>query len=242
MKKMVQQAVFLVGGKGTRLGSMAASCPKPLLGVGGRPFLDYLVGQVQDIGVRHMLFLAGHCADQVFSYAEALRVRSPAMTIEISVEPELAGTAGGLYYARERLHDAFFLFNGDSFFDCQLNDLMGADRDDPCLARIALRDNPDLSRYGAVQVADGRVKRFLEKGATGGGMMNAGIYLLRRQILDHIGLPPVSLESTVFPRLALTGDLAGTVLAGYFIDIGVPEDFARAQTEIPVNQFRNLEL
>ncbi len=106
------------------------------------------------------------------------------------------------------------------------------------MATLALRAKAPGRRSGWVEVADGSIRAFHGPDQGPGGPINAGVYLMRREVLGHIGRAPCSLESEVFPRLAAAGALRGVELDGYFIDIGVPEDFARAQDEIPARRRR----
>ena len=153
--------------------------------------------------------------------------------ISVSPEPLRAGTGGAVFHARDRLADRFLLCNGDSLFDCNLGNLLAdAARDDAGVTgRMLLRRQDDMSRYGGVSLEGERVTGFQERGA--GGIINAGVYLFGKSLLDHLR-PACSLEADILPALAQAGGLRGTVAEGYFRDIGVPADFARARTEIPV--------
>lgn len=226
----VRQAVCLVGGRGTRLGALTESTPKPLLDVGGRPFLDYLIGEANRFGLERLLLLAGHNAGEVVrTYAGKV---VGGLTIEVIVEATPAGTAGALVNAAEALDPVFFLFNGDSFFGFNWLSLVPAlDRDDWTL-QLALARGVRGGRYGRVETEGDRITRFLPKGESD-LPINAGIYLVRRRILDRIQSVPCSLENDVLPLLASEGTLLGLATEGTFIDIGVPDDFARGQDAMP---------
>ncbi len=225
---MLTQAVLLVGGKGTRLGSLTSSTPKPLLMVNGKPFLDHLVAQFRRAGVSRFLLLAGYLSEQIESYCEAHR--QAGLDIQAVAEPEEAGTGGAIAYAAPYLDDTFLVSNGDSFFDVDMNALISVPPSSNWLGKIALRTVPDAGRYGAVTLAEGKVTGFAERGGAAAGLINGGIYMLRREILRDIPPPPCSIEREVFPRLAAEGRLWGIEGNGMFIDIGVPQDFERAQT------------
>jgi mannose/cellobiose epimerase-like protein (N-acyl-D-glucosamine 2-epimerase family)/choline kinase len=229
----LRQAVVLCGGLGTRLGALTASTPKPLLPVAGRPFLGILLEELQRQGISHVVLLAAFEADQVRAFVRDLPSSlSSAITVDVVVEPKLAGTAGAIRHATAHLDPVFFLLNGDSWFDIPLARLATRLKPD-MLGVLALRDLPSVGRYGVVEVSGDRVARFQEKtGGSGPGLVNAGVYLLRRDILDT--LPPEgSLERDVLPTLAREGRLGAHIGARYFIDIGIPDDYARAQIEIP---------
>ena len=232
---MIRQAAILCGGLGTRLGALTAHRPKPLLAIGGMPFLDVLLFELGRQGIRSIVLLAGFEARQIDGYAAATPIAARfGMTLEVSVEPEQAGTGGALWHARERLDQHFLLLNGDSWFDVNLVDLaVQAASARWARAALALRELPDASRYGTVAVEGSRVIGFAERPPRPGpGLVSAGVYALRRELVAEIG-PSASLEREVFPRLAREGALLGLSREGYFIDIGVPEAFARAQAEIP---------
>ncbi len=237
----IRQCAVLVGGLGTRLGAITADTPKPMLDVGGRPFLFWLLRELSRFGVEEVLLLAGHLADRVaaelFGIAELLPRR---LAIDISEEPVRAGTGGALFHARDRMRDRFLLCNGDSLLDTNLAHLLAGGRLDApeIVGRLLLRRLSDTSRYGAVETEGDRIIAFRERGEVAEpGFINAGITLLDRRVLDEV-TEVCSLESDVLPRLAARGALCGTSTEGWFIDIGVPEDLARARRELATRMRR----
>ena len=231
--------MILVGGSGTRLGALTAATPKPLLEVGGRPFLDVLLAELGRHGIEEVVLLASFEAAKVEAYSRDNPVaRRFGMRLVLSVEPERAGTGGAVHHARSLAESEFLLLNGDSWFDINLlslgtvPDAAGAD------VVMAVREIEDAARYGVVEMADGRVSGFLERPrAPGPGLVNAGVYLLRSAVFEALE-PKCSFERDTLPRLTRAGRIAGARLSGYFIDIGVAETFSRAQTEIPRQQRR----
>src|SRR5437762_10820167 len=122
---MIEQAVILCGGRGTRLGALTAELPKPLLPVDGAPFLDLLLFELGRHGIGRILLLAGFAAERIAEYAATTPTKERfALQIEIGVEPAPAGTGGALWQARDQLADRFLLLNGDSWFDINLLDLV----------------------------------------------------------------------------------------------------------------------
>ena len=235
------QAVILCGGLGTRLGALTAETPKPLLPVGARPFLDVLLFELGRQGVRRVLLLAAFHADKIARYAEDNPVaRRFGISLEVAIEPDQAGTGGALWHARSRIDGRFFLLNGDSWFDFNLLALSahaGGGDAEPAAA-MALRELPDASRYGVVTLEGDRVTRFAERPeAAGPGLVNAGVYLMSRAVVEACS-PSCSLERDVLPGLVDQGRVRAIVRSGYFIDIGVPETFAIAQTAVPNQQRR----
>jgi len=232
----VRQCAILAGGLGTRLGALAAETPKPVLPIGDRPFLAWLMQEVSRFGIEEILLLTGHLSDRVEASVRAIAAELPRpLRIEFAQEPTRAGTGGALFHARDRLDERFLLCNGDSLFDCNLAELLAAAAADPAevIGRMVLRRLADASRYGVVELDGDRVTAFRERPPPGAaGVINAGIYLFDRRILGAV-TAVCSLERDVMPRLARRGVLRGTVADGYFIDIGIPADFSRAQAELP---------
>lgn len=236
------QCVILCGGLGTRLGDLTVNTPKPLLPVVDEPFLETLIFELGRQGIRNVLLLAGFQSGKILDFAQ----NSPAarrfeMELKVSVEPEPAGTGGALWYARDQLHDTFFLLNGDTWFDIPLLSLWSSylEANGWALGAMALRHVEDTGRYGGVEVAGEKIVGFREKDTAGTtGLINGGIYLLSKEILERIALVS-SLERDVLPALALEHRLLGkTFDTSYFIDIGLPETYGQAQIEIPARKRR----
>jgi histidinol-phosphate phosphatase family protein len=233
----IKQAVLLVGGRGTRLGSLTANVPKPLLQLApGLRFLDVILDQFARHGFTDLLLLAGHLGDQVEAIYQGRSVHDA--SVRVIREPEPAGTAGALTFAAHLLDDWFLMANGDSFLDINLRALAQGPLDG-LDGRLALRTVPDASRYGSIERDGERVVAFVEKGAgtSGPGVINGGIYVLSRAILDCIRAP-CSLEQKIFPALAREGRLGGALFNGYFVDIGLPDTFQRACEEVPARLVR----
>lgn len=226
----VEQAVFLVGGQGTRLGPLTKNKAKPVLEVGGRPFLDYLLEEASRQGMKRALLLCGYRAGDFAALYEGRTIRG--MTISTIVEKEPAGTGGALALAADWLEGRFFLVNGDSLFDFNWLALEAGPANPQHLVRMALARGVSGDRYGRVTVVDGRVTGFTPSGSSS-EPINAGVYLMQREVLSYLKPAPCSLEREVLPALAAQGAIGGLVIDGAFIDIGLPNDFERAQTFIP---------
>jgi len=226
---VLRQAVILVGGLGTRLGERTKTTPKPMLPVGGRPFLDTLIDEIARYDAfDEILLLAGHKAESILARYDGTvwgRAR-----LAVSLEQAPLGTAGALVHAAGRLQERFLLLNGDSFFDFNILDL--ATRAKSSLVHMALRADVVGDRFGRVVLDGDRVRSFIAPGQGATGPVNAGVYVVDRGILARVGGLPASLEQDVFPALAADGAMTGTSYRGYFIDIGIPEDFARADVEL----------
>jgi D,D-heptose 1,7-bisphosphate phosphatase len=231
----VRQAVILVGGKGTRLGVLTKATPKPMMEIGdARVFLDLLIDNIVRQGFDRVTLLAGYLGEQIVGRYDGRTIHGA--RIEVVIEPEPMGTGGALRFAADLLDDRFLLANGDSYFDMNYRrlDQLLAEHDN-ALGAIALRRVPDAGRYGSVEVTEqGKILAFREKIATSGaGDINAGVYLLSRSVLDLIPAGASSLEQDIFPALVARGELCGAHGDGYFIDIGLPETLAQAQSDLP---------
>jgi len=155
--------------------------------------------------------------------------------VRVMREPVPLGTAGALTVAREALDPRFLLMNGDAFFDINLRALEEASQRSGATATLALRTVADAARYGRVIEEDGKVTAFLEKDSSrpGPGVINGGVYVLKREILDFVRDLPCSLEQHVFPALVERGEIAGREFKGYFLDIGLPETLEQGHLELP---------
>ncbi len=238
------QAVVLCGGVGRRLQPVVSDRPKCLAPVGERPFLEYLLLWLQSGGIKSVCLAVGYKGDQIMKhFGNGSRW---GMSLSYAMEQEPLGTAGALKNAAPFVgRDPFLVLNGDSVLDVQCQDLVRFHQEREALATLALSEVPETQRYGRVRIdADGRVLGFREKAAeteSGGSRpceglaINGGVYVFSRQMFAEIpdAPPPVSLEMDVFPKLIGRG-LYGFLTVGYFIDIGIPEDYERAQRELPM--------
>ncbi len=221
-------AVILAGGLGTRLRSVVSHRPKVLAETCGRPFLSCLLDQLMTAGVAEVVLCTGYLGEQVeAAFGNSYRD----LRLIYSRESAPLGTGGALRDALPRVVcDPVLVMNGDSFFQVDLPALRAYHQARAARATLALARVPDTQRYGRVTLAeDGRVLAFEEKGRQGGpGWINAGIYLVGRELLASIPSPgAVSLERQCFP--AWIGDgLYGYPGPGRFLDIGTPESYAAA--------------
>lgn len=224
------RAFVLCGGLGTRLRSVFSDRPKSMALVAGVPFLQLLLGNLRSQGISDVVLGTGYMAEQIEAFFRdganlGLRIR-------YSREDRPLGTGGALKLAESVLSDPVVVLNGDSYVDWSLAATIELFSKKDAAMAIVLQAVPDVSRYGSVTIdPDGRVTGFVEKGVrTGAGLINAGIYLLRKEIVTALPAgETVSLERDVFPEL-LGGKVYGLVSEGLFIDIGIPADLQRAQT------------
>lgn len=231
--KVIRQVVILVGGRGTRLGEITRDIPKPLVAIdSGKPFLEYLLEWVARHGYEKIILLAGHFGEKFEAIYDGRRIGMSQIRVLRETSP--LGTAGALTTARDELDDYFIMMNGDAMFDINLRALEQFAMLQAATATLALRKVPDCSRYGRVIEQDGSVTAYFEKDVThiGPGVINGGVYVLRREILDLIDELPSSMEQAIFPELVRLGKLAGRAFHGYFLDIGLPETLEIGRSEL----------
>ncbi len=226
-----RQACILIGSEGIRLDASAAAVPRPLLPVGGRPFLDWLIEEVARHGIPRITLLVAPRAGQTVAHYHGTTRAGAAL--EVLVEPEPLGTAGVLRFFADRLEEHFLLLNGDTRFDVNLLDL-SLHHQDGALGVLALRRSTPDARSSVVEMdATCRVTGFAPRAEGQQGPNHGGICLLDRRIAQEIGAGRVSLTAGLFPRLAARGGLRGALYDGAFLEIGSPEAYAAVQQRIP---------
>jgi D,D-heptose 1,7-bisphosphate phosphatase len=234
-----RQAVILCGGLGTRLGTLTAKTPKPLLLVGNRPFLEILLREIGRYGFDRVVLLSGFEGQQIEKFARTTTIGPRyGLTIKVVIEPVPLGTGGALRFARDALEESFLLVNGDTWFDIDLLTLCQcADKNPGALATLALRHSRDSSRYGVVECDGEKIVSFGARPQMAAStLVNGGIYIIRRELISRVA-EQASLENDILPTLAAQGRIAGRLFDGFFTDIGMPDAYAEAQSTIP-NQLR----
>lgn len=220
-------AAILAGGLGTRLRGVVADRPKVLAEIHGRPFLTYLLDQLALAGIDNVVLCTGYQANLV---ERVIGKQYKNLHVSYSEEKEPLGTGGALRLAAANLSsDPVLVMNGDSYCVADFGAFTRFHRDRQARATLLLTEVADVGRFGVVRTDDvGRVLGFDEKGGTGPGWINAGVYLLSRAVLQEIPEGrPVSLEREMFPGWIGQGMYACR-LGGRFIDIGTPESYAEA--------------
>jgi len=226
-------AMILCGGAGLRLREVLGSAnPKSMAKIGARPFLELLLRQLQRNGFRRVLLAAGH-QHQVIR--ESLGETMFGVELVYSVEPFPAGTGGALRYALELLEsDAALVLNGDSYTDADLTEFIGDYHRSKADASVVVVPPDGRVDCGTVGVEGGWVARFREKQGIGNEQVNAGIYLISRQLVAQIpGTTQLSLELDLFPQWLAEGRrLRAFTHSGTCIDIGTPDRYRNAQENL----------
>lgn len=230
---MVTEAVILAGGLGTRLRGALPDLPKAMAPIAGRPFLAYLLEFLQASGIRRVILAVGYRSEAIRNFFGS---NYAGLELAYSVEEEPLGTGGALQQSLRQVQGEFaFVLNGDTFLKIEYCDFAAVlnDQPRPQLA-VALLRVPDTSRYGAVVVSGGRIRGFTARGTAGSGLINAGCYLAARDIFERHPMPPkFSWESDFLEaQLAVLQPVAFECDAP-FIDIGIPDALAQAQTLVP---------
>jgi D-glycero-alpha-D-manno-heptose 1-phosphate guanylyltransferase len=222
------EAIVLAGGLGTRLRSVVSEVPKPLAPVRGRPFLAYLLDTLAAQGFARVVLATGYRGEQV---AAAFGGHWQGMQLIHSREPQPLGTGGAIVLAMQHIRGAAcFVLNGDTYLQLDYADFDACTRQTGLPLGMALAGVADTTRYGAVTIDGVRVTGFIEKGRGGQGYINAGVYRIECALLA--GRPAdqaFSFETEILRPTVERGAVAAYTRTRDFIDIGIPEDYARAQ-------------
>ena len=228
---MISEAIVLAGGLGTRLKSAVPDLPKCLAPVAGKPFLGYLLRFWQQQGVQRFVFALGYKKEEVKRFVQA--ALSPAEYV-FSIEKEPLGTGGAIYQACQMAKGSVTLvLNGDTFFGLNLQAFSSFHQEQKADCTLALKPMKQFDRYGIVELdRQQRVNGFSEKKYMESGLINGGAYALQVKHFLAKSFPLVfSFEKDYLEKEYRKDRICGMISDAYFIDIGIPEDYRRAQTE-----------
>jgi len=226
------KAIILAGGLGTRLRPITYRCPKPMIPVKGRPFLEYLLNYLKNQGVRDFVLCLHYMSEKFKEYfGDGSKL---GINISYAIEDKPMGTGGALKNAEKFIQGRFLVLNGDTFLTFDLRRMINYHRRCGGLGTIALVYMKSPTRYGIVGVdKDWRIISFSEKRKVDEGYINAGIYIFERKLLDYIPKgKKISLEKDILTSLVQQEKFYGFPAGGYFIDIGVPEDLYRFERDL----------
>lgn len=227
------EAIILAGGLGTRLRSAVPDLPKCMAPVAERPFLSYLIDYCVSQGITRFIFSLGYRHEVIESF---LQETYPDLNYSVVIEQEPLGTGGGIQLAcKKTINPNVFILNGDTFFAVNFASIAAFHEKNESDCTLALKPMFNFDRYGVVETnEDGRVTAFHEKKPTPAGNINGGIYFLKVAPLLNLQLPEkFSFEKDFMEKQLHYQKLTGIIQEGYFIDIGIPEDYKKAQSELP---------
>jgi D-glycero-alpha-D-manno-heptose 1-phosphate guanylyltransferase len=229
---MITEAIILAGGLGTRLRSVVADVPKCMAPVKGIPFIYYIITYLQKQGVNRFIFSLGYKSDVVIDY---VNTHFASIEKEYVIEDEPLGTGGAIKAASKKaVNENVLVFNGDTFFDIDLKKLSAFHAKHHAACSLALKPMTNFSRYGTVDIDGNKsITTFHEKQFCESAMINGGIYALQtKAVLDAVLPDKFSFEKDFLEQNTGTGKLFAMPFDNYFIDIGIPEDYERANYEI----------
>jgi D-glycero-alpha-D-manno-heptose 1-phosphate guanylyltransferase len=225
------EAIVLAGGFGTRLASRLDGVPKPMAPVAGRPFLEILLNQLRRAGCTRVILSVGHLNQVIQNHFGVAFIGMP---IDYAIEDVPLGTGGAIRLAlAQAREDSVLVLNGDTFLSADYADMLRFHSAQGAAVTIAVVEQRDIARYGGVVIKEDQIVGFDEKGRSGPGWINGGAYVLNRNLAWPSTLAErFSIEKDFFVPEVARLRLAAYEVEGYFLDIGVPEDLDRAQTEL----------
>jgi D-glycero-alpha-D-manno-heptose 1-phosphate guanylyltransferase len=226
------EAIILAGGLGTRLRSAVPDLPKCMAPINGVPFISYLIDNLINEGVTNFIFSLGYKSELFISLLEE---KLPIKNYLIVIEDKPLGTGGAIKLACKKAKDENVIaLNGDSLFKVNLKELMQFHLEKKSQCTLALKPMHNFERYGSVEIdAVQKINSFKEKQFITKGYINGGVYaievgsFLQKSLADKF-----SMEQDYLEKYSVEGNFYGFVQEGYFIDIGIPQDYARAQIEL----------
>lgn len=221
------EAIILAGGLGTRLSSVLGDTPKVLAPIQGKAFLCHLLDYLKNQGITRVVLATGFKHESV---QNLIGSEYNEITVDYSQEKTPLGTGGAIKMALAKIQgDAAFILNGDTFFKITLKSLWDFHQHHSGDITLALKQLDNTSRYGTVQVIGSHVRGFEEKTVLGKSrLINGGVYVVKRDLFHKIPTPETfSFENDFLAKCVNELPITGLTFTDYFIDIGVPEDYAR---------------
>jgi len=231
-KIKIKECIILVGGQGTRLRSVISDIPKPMADINGKPFLEYLLSYLNSQACNHVVLSVGYKYEVIRNYFgnQYLNLR-----LDYAIEREPLGTGGGVKNSIGYISgNDFFLLNGDSFFDVDLFKLSEFHLLKKSLITLSVKEMYNVDRYGTLNIDGDRITSFNEKKPIEKGFINAGVYAVSKEVFDerYIHGERFSFERDVLEENVRELPFYAFQSDGYFVDIGVPEDYERAKREL----------
>ncbi len=228
----VTEAIILAGGLGTRLRETVPDLPKCMAPVNGKPFIVYVIHYLQQQGITKFIFSLGYRSE---AFIDLLAATLDTANYTVVIEQEPLGTGGAIQFAcRQASDNTLAVLNGDSIFKVDLQAIASFHTVKDADCTLALKPMQNFERYGVVELNEnGSIAVFKEKQSYAAGTIDGGVYILNRNRFLEKGLPPkFSFETDYLQRFYPAGSIFGVIDEGYFIDIGVPGDYRKAQREM----------
>ncbi len=229
------RAIILAGGFGTRLQTVVSDLPKPMAPIGNKPFLAYLLEYLSRQGITEVILSLHYLPERISDYFFSEYV---GIKISYVIEEQPLGTGGAICYALQQaqwlVQEPVFILNGDTFVTLDYKAMYKNHREKTSKLSIALCEISDCSRYGRATINNSEIVGFQEKGFAGQGYINAGVYLLSQELFAGYSLPKCfSFEHDFLFKECQQLKPQAFFTQNYFIDIGIPEDYAKACYDLP---------
>ena len=229
---LIKEAIILAGGLGTRLRKAVPGLPKCMAPIGGKPFISYIIEYYKKQGIEKFIFALGYMHERIEDY---LNDSYTTLDMVYSIEEEPLGTGGAIKLAcGETTSKQVVVVNGDTLFKINLQALSFLHHQKESECTLCLKPMHTFDRYGVIEMSDNHsVKNFQEKKYFTSGNINGGVYALQVSAFLANGLPErFSFEKEYLETYYTNGQMYGLVQDEYFVDIGIPEDLEKAQSEL----------
>ncbi|RDY23268.1 D-glycero-D-manno-heptose 1-phosphate guanosyltransferase [Romboutsia maritimum] len=223
------EAIILAGGFGTRLKDVVSNVPKPMAPINNIPFLKYILDYVYKNGVNRVILAVGYKHDIITNY---FGNKYKGMDLIYSIEDKPLFTGGAIKKALNVCKNKNVLVvNGDTYLDVRLEDMMKFHDINNGDITVAIKHMENFNRYGTVELSNIKIIQFNEKQQRESGFINGGIYILNKSLFNNIRENKFSFEKDIMEKLILDLNILGFITKGYFIDIGIPSDYYKAQND-----------
>lgn len=220
----ITKCLILAGGLGTRLKSVSGDTPKPMMSIGNKAFLEILIERLQKFNLSDINISISYNADYFLNYFKN-------SNYNFIIEKEPLGTGGAIKYALDKLgnFDQVIILNGDTLFDINYQEMLLKHIINDADITIAAKIIQNPNRYGTLEIANNRILKFVEKQELSRGVINCGIYIVKKSIIQHLpDKDKFSFETDFLEKSTSNLKIVPYISDNYFIDIGIPEDYQKA--------------
>ncbi len=220
----ITKCLILAGGLGTRLKSISGDTPKPMMPIGNKAFLEILIERLHKFNLFDINISISYNSDYFLNYFKNSKYN-------FITEKEPLGTGGAIKYALNKLDnfDQVIILNGDTLFDINYQEMLLKHKINDADVTIAAKIIQNPSRYGTLEIANNRISKFVEKKELPSGVINCGIYIINKNVLNHLPeTDKFSFETDFLEKATSNLKIIPYISDNYFIDIGIPEDYQKA--------------